>query len=103
MGRSRRLHTRPGGLGVAGRHRWKVAAETSGYVPCETAIGGTLRGTVRGRRLHRTITWPDAKGILDLTLSPNGREITGEVRVVRGPCAEVFFPFYAAYAGRFPG
>ena len=58
---------------------------------------------MRGHRLRGTITWPDAKGILDLTLSPNGREITGEVRVVRGPCTDVFFPFNAAYAGRLPG
>ena len=84
------------GSRVTGRHSWKVAGEVAPtYRPCETRAGGTVKGSVSKRTLNGTITWPNASGVFYVTLSPNGREFVGQVRVDRGACKNVFFPFNA--------
>ena len=77
------------GRTVTGRHALAYYAETpvKGVVlACHTRAGGTIKGTVKGRKLTGTITFPNAKGVIYLELSANGRELFGQMNVRRGPC-----------------
>jgi hypothetical protein len=86
------------GSAVTGRHGLRFFAETvknGSVVACNTRGAGKISGRVKGRKLTGTITFPNAKGSLDLTMAANGREFIGQMQVVHGPCKTAFSSFNA--------
>jgi hypothetical protein len=90
------------GSTVTGRHRLKFLAETvkeGVLTACRTRAGGTITGTVRGRKLRGTMSFPNATGAIYLRMSPGGSEFLGSVNIRRGPCKGAWGAFNATRKG----
>jgi hypothetical protein len=90
------------GSTVKGTFKWQYRAE-GGFASssCSTGYGGTIRGTVRGRKLTATMAYPARGGypkaalILRATISQNGRDILGSGQMQSGECKGVFVTLQA--------
>lgn len=92
------------GTVVIGKVPWQIFSDKGfggGY--CKSATGGAVRGTVRGRVLTGSITFP-ARGKLTqsvltfkATLARNGRAFEGRGQLVKGDCSDYgVFPYFTA-------
>ena len=88
------------GKTVTGRFGWQLVYD-KGYgssTYCYTGKGGTLQGTVKGRTLMGTMTYPARGGhprstaTVEATMSQNGRAFDARSHIVTGECAP-----YGAY------